>query len=140
MVYRPTSQGDHGREEELQWARVVSLGEPSLGVALIFIQKLCTAFHEFEPAWRQGALRPESLDTFKRRLASRAQRVLQVLEANDLTALDGAAHLRSILQQVEEAQSLEALAALAEPVHAVAHRLTDAMEQVGGENAGRVLE
>ncbi len=130
MTYRPTSQGDHGREEELQWARVVSCGEPSLGVALIFVQKLCTAFHEFEPAWRQDALRPESLNYFKGRLASRAERVLQVLEANDLAALDGVERLRSILQQLEEAQSLEALAALAEPVHGVAHRLTDAMENV----------
>ena len=37
MTYSPTSQGTHGREEELQWARVVASDQPARGVALIFI-------------------------------------------------------------------------------------------------------
>ncbi|MCU0520110.1 MAG: hypothetical protein MUF84_05395 [Anaerolineae bacterium] len=128
MQYVPTSEGTHGREEELQWARVVASGQPARGVGLIFIQKLCTAFHEFEPAWQSGALSPESLDYFRGRLAARGQRVLQVLEANGLDGLDGAQQLRDLVQEVQGAESLQALAVLAEPVHAIAHALTDALE------------
>ena len=128
MAYSPTSQGIHGREEELQWARVVASDQPARGVALIFIQKLCTAFHEFEPAWQSGALNSESLDYFRGRLAARGRRVLQVLAANSLDGLDGVRQLRELLQMVEDSRSLQALAALAEPVHAIAHALTDALE------------
>ena len=130
MAYISTSQGDHGRDEELQWARVVAHRSPAAGVALIFIQKLCTAFHEFEPAWHHGALDAESLDHFRGRLAARAQRVLQVLEANELDGLDGVVQLRGFLRMIEDARSLQALAVLAEPVHTLAHTLTDALEQV----------
>jgi hypothetical protein len=128
MTYVPTSQGTHGRDEELQWARVVAGDRPARGVALIYIQKLCTTFHEFEPAWQSGALDPESLDYFRGRLAARGQRVLQVLAANDLGGLDGVSQLGEILLRVERAGSLQALADLAEPVHDVAHALTDALE------------
>ncbi len=129
MPYVPTSEGAHGREEELQWARVVAGDQqPARGVALIFIQKLCTAFHEFEPAWQRGALNPESLDYFRGRLGARGRRVLQVLEANDLDGLDGSAQLRELQHLIQEARSLQALAELAEPVHAIAHTLAEALE------------
>lgn len=128
MPYVPTSEGIHGREEESQWARVVAGDQPARGVALIFIQKLCTAFHEFEPALQGGALNPESLDYFRGRLAGRGQRVLQVLAANGLDGLDGVRQLRKLLKMVEDCESLQALAALAEPVHTIAHALTDALE------------
>jgi hypothetical protein len=129
MTYVPTSEGEHGRDEELQWARVVAHSDPARGVALIFIQKLCTAFHEFEPAWRAGALNIVALEHCQRRLAGRARRVLQLLEANNLGAIDGVDQLRLMVASIEAAGSLELLAALAEPVHDLNHRLTDALER-----------
>ncbi len=129
--YTPVSQSQHGREEERQWARVVASGDPARGVALVFIQKLCTAFHEIAPAWHHGALNPASLDYFRQRLAAREQAVLQVLEANGLDEIDGVAQLRALLQATEAADSLEALVALAEPIHIVSHALSDALEVEG---------
>jgi len=135
--YTPVSQSQHGQEEERQWARVVASGDPARGVALVFIQKLCTAFHEIAPAWHRGALNPTSLDYFRQRLAAREQVALQVLEANGLGEIDGVAQLRALLQATETAESLEELAALAEPVHAVSHALCDALEGEGvGSSSG----
>jgi ABC-type metal ion transport system substrate-binding protein len=74
-------------------------------------------------------LNPESLDYFRDRLLARAQRVLQVFEANGLGRLKGIEELRGLTDVITNAKSLEALAMLAEPVHAVAHRLTDTLEQ-----------
>ena len=125
--YIPTSQSDHGRAEEIQWARIAASGDARAGMALILIQKLCTAFHEFAPAWERGALRSDALDHFQTRLSARARRVLQMMEANGLGTLDGVETLRDLLGEIEDAESLAALAALAEPIHAVNHALTDAL-------------
>ena len=126
--YVPTSQSDHGREEELQWARIAASGDAAKGLALIVIQKLCTAFHEFAPAWERGALKPEALAHLRGRLSARARRVLEVMDANGLGDIEGVDRLRDLLDQIVSAESLTALAALAEPIHAVNHALTDALE------------
>jgi SAM-dependent methyltransferase len=126
--YIPTSNSQHGIEEERQWARIVASTGPVSGLVLIFAQKLCTAFHEFEPAWRNGALNPTALDYFRGRLVSRAHRLLQVLETNNLTEMTGVKELRSLLAMIQDAKSLEALAMLAEPVHNLSHSLSDALE------------
>lgn len=128
MAYVPTSEGEHGRNEELQWARVVAHNDPARGVALIFIQKLCTAFHEFEPAWRSGALNLTALEHYRARLESRARRVLAVLEANDLDEIEAVSELKSLVEAIEAATSMDMLAALAEPMHGISHALTDALE------------
>ena len=128
MAYVPTSESDHGYDEELQWSRVVAHPDTSRGVALIYIQKLCTAFHEFEPAWRSGALSLMALDHFRARLSGRARRVLAVLDANGLGAIDGVQQLRALIEAIEVATSMDMLAALAEHVHKVSHALTDALE------------
>jgi hypothetical protein len=127
--YRPTSQESHGREEELQWARIIASDEPARGVALIFLQKLCTAFHEFEPACRAGFLNPDSVNHFRERLAARAKRVVEVLEMNQLEEVEGAKKLRQLLTMIETAKSLEALALLAEPIHALSHILSEGLEK-----------
>jgi hypothetical protein len=127
--YRPTSQDEHGREEELQWARIVASDEPARGVALIFIQKLCTAFHEFEPACRAGYLNPDAVDHFRARLVARAKRVVEVLEKNGLAEIEGAAKLKQLLTMIETAKSLEALALLEEPIHALSHILSEGLDQ-----------
>jgi len=43
-------------------------------MVLLYIQKACTAFHELEPAWKQGALKQEQVDFFSQRLAKRLAR------------------------------------------------------------------
>jgi hypothetical protein len=127
-AYVPTNQSDHGRAEEIQWARIAATGDARAGMALILIQKLCTAFHEFAPAWERGALQSDALEHFRMRLSTRARRVLQMMEANGLGALNGVETLRDLLGEIEDAESLAALAALSESIHAVNHTLTDALE------------
>ena len=126
--YRTTETNAHDREEVLQWARIVSGGDAARGMALVFIQKLCTAFHEFEPAWREGALGDDRVDFFRERLGARIRRVLVTLENNGLDALDGATGLAELLDAVESAQAMWELADLAVRVHAVNHALCDALE------------
>jgi hypothetical protein len=64
MEYKTTETSPHGRDEELQWVRLLSSGDPVKGMALVLIQKMCTAFHEFEPAWRAGALNDRNCSRF----------------------------------------------------------------------------
>jgi hypothetical protein len=128
--YRVTANDPHGREEERQWARIVSTGNTAAGMALVFIQKLCTAFHEFEPAWREGALHEGSLDYFRHRLAARARRVLDVLERNGLGSVGGAADLARLLRAIESTATMAELADLAEEIHAANHTLSDSLENL----------
>jgi len=129
IAYRPLATDTHGLNEEMQWARIIAAGRPAQGMALILIQKLCAVFHEFEPAWRAGALNEGKLDFFRRRLAARARRVLATMAMNDLSHIDGVAQLEALLRTIESVQSMEELANLAEEIHAVDHRLTDALEK-----------
>jgi hypothetical protein len=48
---------------------------------------------------------------------------------NDLSHIDGVAQLEALLRTIESVQSMEELANLAEEIHAVDHRLTDALEK-----------
>ena len=128
--YKTTATDPHGLAEELQWARIISSGRTAGGMALVFIQKLCTAFHEFEPAWRKGGLDERYLDHFQDRLAARTRRVLETLESNGLDTIDGAADLAGLLRAVEAAETMEELAGLAEPIHVVNHTLSDALARL----------
>jgi len=127
--FRPSAGNAHGLEEELQWARLLAAGDPACGVALVYIQKLCTAFHEFAPAWSRGALRSEHLAYFRGRLLARARRALETLQNNGLGTIQGAAELAALAQAIEAASTMEDLADLAEPVHALGHILCDALER-----------
>lgn len=133
--FRPSAEGEHGREEELQWARLLSHGDAACGVALVFVQKLCTAFHEFAPAWERGALSAGHLAYFRSRLAGRAARALETLRSNGLDAIEGAAQLEATLRAIEAAATMAELAALAEQVHAVGHTLSGALEREAGARA-----
>jgi 2-iminoacetate synthase ThiH len=126
--YKTTIEDEHWRNEEFQWARILSSGEPARGMVLLYIQKACTAFHEFEPAWKQGALKPEQLDFFRRRLAKRIGHVLTTMKNNGLDTIDGVAELAEILRSVESAKTPDELAKLTERVHAVNHVLLDSLE------------
>ncbi len=128
IEYRTTIEDEHWRNEELQWARILAEGHPARGMVLLHLQKACTAFHEFEPAFKAGALDNRHLDFFRQRLANRLKHLLTTMKNNNLDTIDGAAELAEILRQVESARSMEALAGLAEELHTTGHVLLDALE------------
>jgi len=127
--YRTTVQDEHWRNEEFQWARVLAEGNAAKGMVLLYLQKACTAFHEFEPAFRDGALDAGRLDFFRRRLANRLGHLLATMKNNNLDALAGASEVGEILRAVESAKSMEELAELTERLHAAGHTLLDALER-----------
>jgi hypothetical protein len=127
--YKTTIADEHWRNEELQWARILSSGSPARGMVLLYIQKACTAFHEFEPAWKEGVLKQGRVDFFRRRLANRVRHVLVTMENNGLDKINGAAELAEILHAIESAKTADELAELTEKVHAVNHLLLDSLEE-----------
>jgi 2-iminoacetate synthase ThiH len=129
VEYRTTIKDEHWRNEEFQWARILSSGNPARGMVLLYIQKACTAFHEFEPAWKKGALDDSQVDFFRKRLAKRIRHVLVTMENNGLDSVNGAAELKEILRSVESAKTAEELAELTEKVHTVNHLLLDSLEE-----------
>jgi hypothetical protein len=129
VEYRTTIEDEHWRQEEFQWARILAAGRPDQGMVLLYLQKACTAFHEFAPAFEAGALDNSQLDFFRRRLANRLRHLLTTMRNNALDRLDGTAGLMRILQAVESAPTMEALAELAEELHMAGHTLLDALER-----------
>jgi hypothetical protein len=127
--YRTTIEDEHWRNEELQWARILSSGRPARGMVLLYIQKACTAFHEFEPTWKNGALDGSQVDFFRKRLAKRVKHVLVTMENNGLDTIKGASELADILRSIEAAKTADELAELTEKVHAVNHFLLDSLEE-----------
>jgi len=128
VEYKTTITDAHWRDEEFQWARILSEGHPAKGMVLLYIQKACTAFHEFEPAFKAEALKPGQVEFFRRRLAKRIEHVLVTMRNNRLDKIDGAAELAELLRCVESAKSEEELAELTEKIHAVNHTLQDSLE------------
>ena len=126
--YRTTVEDEHWRNEEFQWARILAEGHAARGMVLLYLQKACTAFHEFEPAFEAGGLDSDRLDFFRGRLANRLRHLLTTMENNSLDTLAGASEVREILRAVESAESMDALAELAEKLHAAGHTLLDALE------------
>ena len=129
IEYRTTVEDEHWRNEEFQWARILAEGNPARGMVLLYLQKACTAFHEFEPACQAGVLDPTRLHFFRQRLANRLRHLLTTMQNNDLDTLDGATEMAEILRRVESAQSMEALARLTEELHTAGHILLDALER-----------
>lgn len=128
IEYKTTITDEHWRSEEFQWARILSEGNPAKGMVLLYIQKACTAFHEFEPAFKAGAIKPEQINFFRRRLATRIKHVLVTMQNNGLDKINGAAEWAGLLQSIESAKTAEELAELTEKVHAVNHILLDSLE------------
>jgi hypothetical protein len=129
IEYRTTVPDEHWRNEELQWARILAEGHAAKGMVLVYLQKVCTAFHEFEPAFEAGVLDSRGLDFFRKRLANRLGHLLTTMSNNGLDALAGTAEVTTILRAVESAQSLADLAEQAERLHAAGHTLLDALER-----------
>jgi len=129
IEYKTTVADEHWRSEEFQWARILSSGNAAKGMVLLYIQKACTAFHEFEPALKQGALKEEQVDFFRRRLAKRVAHILDTMKNNGLDKINGAADLDGILLAVESASTLDELAELTEKMHSANHTLLDSLEK-----------
>lgn len=125
--YKTTMEDPHWREEEFQWASILEKGDPAKGMVLLYIQKLCTAFHEFEPAYKIGAINENGLGHFRKQLTARIERVLITMENNNLGNINGADELRKILSRTETADSFETLCGLTEEVHQVNHTLCEAL-------------
>ena len=126
--YKTTVEDEHWRNEEYQWARIFSSGNPAKGIVLLYIQKACTAFHEFEPSWKEGALDEGQVEFFRKRLAKRVRQILVTMKNNNLDKIDGAAELLEVLHSIESVKSLDELAQLTEKMHAVNHLLSDSLE------------
>ena len=129
IEYKTTIEDEHWRNEEFQWARILSSGNPAKGMVLLYIQKACTAFHEFEPAWKKGALDESQVDFFRKRLVKRVEHVLTTMENNNLDTIKGAAELTDILRSIKAAKTAGQLADLTEKLHAVNHLLLDSLEE-----------
>ena len=128
VEYKTTITNEHWRNEEFQWARILSQGNPAKGMVLLYIQKACTAFHEFEPAFKAGAIKPGQVEFFRRRLAARVRHVLVTMQNNALDAINGAVELSGILESIESAKTADELAEITEKLHAVNHTLLDSLE------------
>ena len=128
VEYKTTITDEHWRQEEFQWARILSQGHPARGMVLLYIQKACTAFHEFEPALKAGAVKPEQVEFFRWRLAARVRHVLVTMQNNALDKINGADELSNILKSIELAETADELAGLTEKLHAVNHMLLDSLE------------
>ncbi len=129
MNYISTAADPHWHDEEMQWARVLSSGDAARGMAIVFMQKLCTAFHEFEPAFARGAIAEGHMEFFRERLAERVRMTIRVMETNGLSTSDGFAGLQALLGSVEKARSLKELADLTDTVHALGHQVCEGVEQ-----------
>lgn len=127
--YKTTVEEAHWRNEEFQWARILAQGHAARGMVLLYLQKACTAFHEFQPAFKAGALNSGQLDFFRLRLANRLKQLATTMANNGLDNLDGARELTAILRAVESAKTMEDLSDLTERLHAVGHTLLDALER-----------
>ena len=128
VEYKTTVADEHWRQEEFQWARILSEGNPAKGMVLLYIQKACTAFHEFEPAFKAGAVKPGQVEFFRQRLAARVRHVLVTMRNNALDKIKGAVELGGILKSIESAETADELAELTEKLHAVNHTLLDSLE------------
>ncbi len=125
--YKSIGGDAHWLAEEEQWARILASRDAAAGMVLVFLQKMCTAFHEFEPAWKAGALDESKTDFFRQRLAGRVRWVVRGMEANALESVEGFAQLQRLLERVEAAPTVGALAELTEDVHQLGHVLCDAL-------------
>lgn len=129
MNYTSTAANPHWHDEEMQWARVLASGDAARGMAIVFMQKLCTAFHEFEAAFRHGAMAEGHWQFFRGQLAERVRMTIRVMETNGLSTSDGFAGLGTVLQSIEKAKSLKELADLTDTVHALGHQVCEGVEQ-----------
>ncbi len=128
-TYVAIQDTDHEYKEECQWADILATNSSAAGMLLLYIQKLCTAFHEFEPAWKAGALNEHATTFVRERLAQRIDTVLAVARANGLDNLTGLDDLRSIRRTIGEARTLQDVLGQTARLHEVNHVICNNLEK-----------
>ena len=127
-TYTMPRKSDHQYDEEQQWLRIVQDANHTKAMVLIFIQKLCAAFHELGPAFEVGALKPADLDYVKRRLGARAQAVIERLKLNGFDKIQGVDELSTMAARLAAAAEPAEIIEMSEEVHLINHKLCDAIE------------
>jgi hypothetical protein len=130
MIYHPQESSAHGKAEEEQWVRLLSSGDPVKGMLLVTLQKMCTAFHEFEPAYQAGALKDGQLPFFRERLSKRVERVLNMIKRNSIETLAGVHELEDLKLTLDAEKTMAAIAELTEKAHAISHTICDSLERM----------
>jgi hypothetical protein len=130
MIYHPQESSAHGKAEEEQWVRLLSSGDPVKGMLLVALQKMCTAFHEFEPACQAGALKDRQLPFFRERLSKRVERVLSMIKRNSIETLAGVHDLEDLKLTLNAAKTMDEVAELTEKAHAISHTICDSLERM----------
>lgn len=126
--YEVPHRNAHQYDEEGQWLRIVGDANPTKAMILIFIQKLCAAFHELGPACEMEAIKSEEIDYIKARLGARTEAVLERLRLNGIGKISGAAELAGMLDRLKSASSPAQIILMSEEVHLINHTLCDALE------------
>ena len=127
-AYTIPRKSDHQYDEEQQWLRIVRDANHAKAMLLIFIQKLCAAFHELGPAYEVGALKYAELDYIKQRLDARAQAVIERLKLNGFEGIDGTDELLTMIVRLEAATVPAEIIEMSEEIHLINHKLCDAIE------------
>ena len=120
---------DHERTEELQWANMMKRdSQGAISMVIVMIQKLCTSFHEIGPAILADHLSEESTPYYTQSLNARMQKLIDVIDDNGFSSIEGYAIMQALQKQLLAATSLADLAELVEPVHEANHLITDGLE------------
>jgi hypothetical protein len=86
----------HDGDEERLWARILSEGDSAKGMSLLFIQKLCTASHEFQALCQKNIVDESLMKVALERISSRIQTVLIIMKNNGLNSSSGYENLLSL--------------------------------------------
>lgn len=120
----------HDGDEERLWARILSEGDSAKGMSLVFIQKLCTASHEFESLCQKSILDKNSLNVARERLSNRIQAVLIIMKNNKLDSSKGYENLIDLSDSLATINSTKELETLLGEIHKTTHKLSESLESV----------
>ena len=123
--YVSSAVDPHELSEEQQWADILESGEPRRGMLLVFVQKLCTALHEYGPSHAAGIIDDAAWPFIRRRLSSRIRKVLDVARDNNLYGLAGIDELARLAEEIDKTARMPSLSSLADRIHAINHSICD---------------
>jgi hypothetical protein len=125
MVFHPITADEHVYAEEQQWVNILARDNPSAGIVLLYIQKLCTVFHEYGPMSVSNVLTSDSLPFVRKRLLARIDYLLDLMRRNGWERLQGVTELRGIRERLKGLTDITDISDLAEEVHQINHMLCD---------------
>jgi hypothetical protein len=94
----------------------------------VYIQKFCTAWHEFEPAFQAGVLTDDALRHVRSRLLARLDYALAILQSSGLADSPGVDELVAARSDIQAAASLDTLLAMTERIHQINHVVCEGLE------------